>query len=57
MNRTSSDGIGPAGRGGSYSVGLPAPSAARGNGVRGFGTGGDMFHNEGQCGHVSTSRT
>ena len=37
--------------------GLPSPSAARGNGVRGLGTGGDMFHNEGQCGHVSTSRT
>ena len=56
-NRPSSDGIGPAGHGGSYGVGLPAPSAARGNGVRGFGTGGDMFHNEGQCDHISTSRT
>ena len=56
-NRTSSDGIKPAGRGGSYGVRLPAPSAARGNGVRRFGTGGYMFHNEGQCGRISTSRT
>ena len=56
-NSTSSDGIRPAGRGGSNGVRLSAPSAARGDGVRRCGTGGDMFYNEGLCSHISTFRT